>query len=350
MSQRIIIIVLMFSVFSACKNNAVTQVEHSEKHSLISKLEDTDFTIAFGSCSHEDDPQPLWNHIMQEEADLWIWLGDAIYGDTENMDEFSAKFKMQNHNPDYQKFKQSIDIIGIWDDHDYGDNDAGKEYPLKKETQKLFLQFLDAGEDDPRWSREGIYRSHNITHNGIDIKILLLDTRYFRDALVGRSGAYGQNLTGTILGDAQWLWLEDELKNSEADVHIFGSSIQLIAEEQGWEKWSNFPNEKLKMLNLLKQMEISTPIFISGDRHAAEISIQEHEGIQIYDITSSGLTSVVKRPKPETNRFRLSGTEKCYTPNYGLLHIASKDSTSLTIQTELKTGNTSTVMRHNLGN
>ena len=331
--------------FCACKKNPISKPASPEKNALLPSL-DGDLTIAFGSCSHEDHPQPLWNHIMKEDADLWIWLGDAIYGDTEDMAEFQAKFEMQNDNPEYKRFKESIDIIGIWDDHDYGDNDAGKEYPMKKETQKLFLQFLDAPEDDPRWSREGIYRTHDITKKGIDIKILLLDTRYFRDALVGKRGAYGQNLTGTILGDAQWLWLEEELKNSEADVHIFASSIQLIAEEQGWEKWSNFPNEKQKMLDLLKQMNVSRPIFISGDRHAAEISIQEHEGIQVYDITSSGLTSVIKRPKPETNRFRLEGTQKCFTPNYGLLKFSKND--SLSIQTEIKTTHMSTVMRHNL--
>ena len=100
-------------------------------------------TIAFGSCSDQKRPQPLWDDIVAQKPDLWIWLGDNIYGDSENMDTLRAKYARQKSNPVYQQLRQSTPIIGVWDDHDYGVNDGGKEYPKRKESQQLMLDFLD---------------------------------------------------------------------------------------------------------------------------------------------------------------------------------------------------------------
>lgn len=44
-----------------------------------------------------------------------------------------------------------MQVIGTWDDHDYGLNDAGKEFSGKNMTQKLLLDFLDEAPDSPRW-------------------------------------------------------------------------------------------------------------------------------------------------------------------------------------------------------
>jgi alkaline phosphatase D len=48
--------------------------------------------ILFGSCLHQDKPQPIWQAMNQEQADLFVLLGDNIYGDTENMVELKAKY------------------------------------------------------------------------------------------------------------------------------------------------------------------------------------------------------------------------------------------------------------------
>jgi alkaline phosphatase D len=117
-------------------------------------------TIAFGSCNREDKEQPLWRVIVGNRPQLWIWLGDNVYGDTEDMDTLQAKYYRQRSNPGYQLLAVSAPIIGIWDDHDYGVNDGGKEYPKKKQSQQLMLDFLGEPKNSPRRKQAGAYASY----------------------------------------------------------------------------------------------------------------------------------------------------------------------------------------------
>jgi len=292
------------------------------------------FRIAFGSCSDEDKPQPLWDDILLENPDVWIWLGDNIYGDSEDMTVLRKKYAMQNANMDYQKLKQTTTILGTWDDHDYGANDAGRHYSKRAESQKEFLKFFDVPKNDIRWTRPGIYTSRDFDHNGIKIKVILLDTRYFRDDPIKEGLTYFSNTTGTILGADQWRWLEKELAESKSDVHIIGSGYQVIAEEHRFEKWSNFPNERNRLFELLKNTNTTNPIIITGDRHTGEFSKIVHDGYAIYDITSSSLTHGVPNKRDEANRHRLG--DIVFDKNYGLLEI-KKSNGGVQVIASLKT-------------
>ena len=294
--------------------------------SPISNSTDNDkIKILFGSCNDEDRPQELWSSLEQEKGDIFLWLGDNIYGDSEDLEVLERKYQIQDDHPAYQRFKNSISINGTWDDHDYGVNDGGKEFPSKKGSQQLLLNFLDIPEDHPRRSREGVYDKISINKNDILVDIFILDTRYFRDPLVGKRGSLKAESKGTILGKAQWDWLDRELEKSNADVHLFLSSIQLIPEEHGWEKWANYPQEKTKFLDLLASHNINYPIILSGDRHTAEFSSQKWKGYYFYDLTSSSLTHGVKNKRPEANQFRMPGTEIIFEENYGVLEISKEE-------------------------
>ena len=203
--------------------------------------------IAFGSCNKQDKPQPLWDDISATNPDYFLFLGDNIYGDTEDMELLEQKYALQNRNEPYRKLKNNVQMIGIWDDHDYGANDAGAEYPKKEESQQLFLNFFNRAEDHPTRKREGIYSSHLINWKGQRIKLLMLDTRYHRGELKKVNRAYIKNDNGTILGNAQWKWLEEELSSDSIDLFIIGSSIQVISKDHAYEKWANFPAEKRKI-------------------------------------------------------------------------------------------------------
>jgi len=53
------------------------------------------FTIAFGSCNKEDQPQPMWKEILNHNPDLWVWLGDNIYGDSQDPQVLQKKYQTQ---------------------------------------------------------------------------------------------------------------------------------------------------------------------------------------------------------------------------------------------------------------
>jgi alkaline phosphatase D len=279
-------------------------------------------TIAFGSCNREDLPQDIWNQIALNNPDLWIWTGDNIYGDSEDMNVLKEKYLKQKNGTAYRKFRENTLITGIWDDHDFGVNDGGKEYPYKKESKALMLDFLDVPRNEAVWNREGAYQSYTFGPPGKKIKLILLDSRYFRDPLqpAKKTGVrYEINEEGDILGEPQWAWLKNELSRNEADFHLLANGIQIIPEEQGFEKWANFPKARTRLLNLLEETKPKNPLLISGDRHIAEYSRLKTNTLDIPEITSSGLTHTWETVREELNKYRLG--KMVVSLNFGLLHI-----------------------------
>lgn len=273
--------------------------------------------IAFGSCAKESKPQPIWEAILTGKPELFLFLGDNIYGDTNDMNVLKAKYAKLAVNPGYQRLKKSCRILATWDDHDYGANDAGAEYPHKRASQQLFLDFFSVPADSPRRQREGVYDAQIFGPPGQRVQVILLDTRYFRSPMQKAApspprgvGPYvpSTDRTSTLLGETQWKWLEEQLKHS-AQVRIIASSIQVISDEHGWEKWMNFPHERERLFRLLRDTKAGGVIFLSGDRHLADLSVMDGGvGYPLFDVTASGLTEAAPKHRlPEPNSKRIGG-------------------------------------------
>ena len=182
------------------------------------------------------------------------------------------------------------------------------------------LDFLDVPANSPLRKQEGAYSAHTYGPKGRRVKVILLDARYFRDPLKKEGKTNVPNPTGDMLGDVQWTWLEDQLANSDADIHLIGSGVQVIAEEHVYEKWANFPASRQRLLDILAKTKPSGALLLSGDRHIAEISKLSVPGLgyNLFDITSSGLTHV-SQPRVEPNKHRVG--ELVVKVNYGLITI-----------------------------
>jgi alkaline phosphatase D len=295
------------------------------KHQKIEETFESDFSIVFASCNDQDREQPLWKPIYENKASVFIWGGDNIYADTNDMEKMESDYNKVHANSDYAQLLKQTTVIGTWDDHDYGKNDAGIEWEKKKEAQQLFLDFLKFSKEDPLRSQEGIYYSRRYDTKMGSIKIVLLDTRYFRDSLKKstiegkRYEPWGENEGGSILGEAQWNWLKKELEDSSSDFTIIVSSIQVLADEHGWEKWGNHPSEVKRMLEAIKNAKAKNIMILSGDRHIAEFSVSDVEGLpySLVDFTTSGLTHTYPESPDTPNRFRKGKLVKDL--NFGVL-------------------------------
>jgi len=241
-----------------------------------------------------------------------VLLGDNVYGDDKTGDPSLPVLRRAYgdlaQNEYFRSFSAAVPVLPIWDDHDYGLNDVGGEFPHKAESERIFEAFWDVAEDDPRTSREGVYRKYSFGETGKVLQIILLDTRTFRSKLkrmgwgqFWRKGRYKASIeyNQSVLGIEQWRWLEAAL-NEPADLRIVVSSIQILPTRSGWEHWGQFPMERAKVLNFLHRRK--NVIVVSGDRHWGTM-YQDDFGM--IEMTTSSLNKPGKPYYPEKDELQI---------------------------------------------
>jgi alkaline phosphatase D len=289
--------------------------------------------IALGSCAKQDRPMPIWSAVSGFKPDVLLMLGDNIYGDTEDMAVLRGKYDLLAADRGFGAIRNTVPIVAVWDDHDYGVNDGGREYPMRKESQQVFLDFFGIPAEAPVRSREGIYRQVVVGPPGRRVQLICLDTRFHRSPLkalpkserVKGRGPYvpSDDPEATMLGVEQWQWLAKALRQP-AELRIVLSSIQVASTEHGWEHWGNLPAERARLLKTLRDSEATGVITVSGDRHSAEISMipaaDDALAYPLYDVTASSFNQPKRVDHDgEPNRHRLG--ERFHGANFGSIEI-----------------------------
>ncbi|WP_425997779.1 alkaline phosphatase D family protein [Caulobacter sp. DWR1-3-2b1] len=303
------------------------------------KLDKPVTRIAFGSCAKQDKDQPIWEAIFAAKPDLFVFLGDNIYADTRDPKVMAAKYAALAAKPHFKRLRDTIPVVAIWDDHDFGENDAGADYPMKAESRRQFCDFWGEPADSVRRTRDGIYAAYVFGPAGQRVQLILPDLRWNRTPLVEKTfpggykawatarglsgketpGPYDRipDLDATMIGEPQWAWLEQQLAQP-ADLRILGSSLQVLADFAGWEGWVNYARDHQRLLDTVRRKKADRLICISGDTHYAEVSrLDTNVPYPIWDITSSGLTEVW--PVIPPNALRASPVLR--ERNFGMIEI-----------------------------
>ena len=262
--------------------------------------------IAFGSCSHQQKPQPIWDTVLAYRPELFIFTGDNVYGDvtsdamTELREAYAAAAKVAG----IAALRAKVPVLATWDDHDYGQNDGGADFAHREQAKRLFLDFWEIAGDDPRTRRPGVYHAETLGPPGERVQIILLDTRSFRSALrpTDQRDALGKedylpdpDPAKTMLGEAQWAWLAEQLRKP-AELRLLVSSVQVLAEKHGFERWGNLPLERQRLLDLIAATGAGGVVLVSGDRHIGALyRLGENVPYDLYEITASGLNMAYAR-------------------------------------------------------
>lgn len=300
-ANRKLIVGALIALASIFGNLAFHQSARAQQSTDTHALDTPLTRIAFGSCVRQDRAQPIWKAVIDADPQVFVLAGDNIYGDTEDIEILKAKYQLLDSQPDFARLRATRPLFGTWDDHDYGVNDGGREYPQREASQQVMLDFFQVPAESPRRGRPGVYDSVLLGPPERRVQLILLDTRYFRSPLErvtlpvakGR-GPYAANSAAdaTMLGEEQWRWLEATLREP-AQVRLIVSSIQVAAIEHGWEGWGTMPAERERLFRLLRDTQARGVILLSGDRHLAELSRIEpsESGLEypLYDLTSSSL-------------------------------------------------------------
>jgi alkaline phosphatase D len=316
--------------------------------------------IAFGSCADEEKPQPIWDAVLAYRPDLFLFAGDNVYGDVrdgravpeaELIESLRQAYARASRVPGLVAVRSTIPHLATWDDHDFGKNDAGADFAGRHDAQKLFLRFWNVPLLDERHRREGIHHAQTFGPGGQRVQVILLDTRFFRSPLrpTDRHDAPGRERyvpdddpAKTMLGEAQWAWLADRLREP-ADVRLVVSSIQVLADGHGFERWGNLPRERQRLYDLIRDTRAKGVVFLSGDRHIGGL-YRKSTGTPypLVEITSSGINQVfAENREPGPNRLgAVYGA-----PNFGTVDI---DWRAGTITLALRNTAGEAVRRHSL--
>ncbi|MEP0356136.1 alkaline phosphatase D family protein [Paraglaciecola sp.] len=318
--------------------------------------------IAFGSCAKQyEKKQPVWQTIQQDQPDVMLMIGDNVYADVQivngkevgnpvtDPEDFTQAYNKLRKHPGFSKLREQTTTLATWDDHDYGQNDGGATYPLKQASQKAFLDFWLKDKNDPLYQQAGIYYSKIFGDDDRRVQIIMLDTRYHRDDLVRKPvetlpGRFipHSDTNKTLLGEQQWQWLKLQLQKP-AEIRLIVTSYQLVSFQHGWESWGNFPHERQRLYDLITDTHANGVIFMSGDRHFTEISVDKGQlGSKVpypmWDFTSSGLIQKEEAIN-DKNTFRVGQAYR--TTNYGLIDINWQDTlldTSIELVAKGETG------------
>ena len=284
--------------------------------------------IGTGSCGNQGAKQGALEQLLLHDINFFLYTGDNLYIDTYDANVMKAKYEeFITGRTEFQKVRANVPILATWDDHDYGCCDEDKDLPIKKQSQNIFLDFYGEPKDSPRRNQDGIYTSYSLGENGQKLQIIVLDTRYFLDNKKPNNGCgvndycpwtNPQDTAKTMLGNEQWAWLAQKLKEP-ADLRLIVSSVQFSSAYHGFEGWSLFPYQRKKFLNLIKDSHAERVFFVSGDMHYAEISKLDGGNLiyPIYDFTASAINQSWP-PEPNTNRVE---NKKYGDPNSGLIEI-----------------------------
>ena len=286
--------------------------------------------IAFGSCMEETLPVPALRGVLATQPDLFLAMGDNLYGDDPADDPalpiLTQAYRDLATNADFAALNRTVPILATWDDHDFGANDAGAIYGGKTRAEALFDGFWGdgaLGQDHP-----GVYGAHLFGPKGQRVQIIMLDSRSFRSDLkdTDQRGAKGKERyvpdedgAKTMLGEVQWAWLAEQLKQP-ADLRLIVSSVQVLADGHGYEAWHTLPRERARLFRLINQTGAKGVVMVSGDRHMA--ALYRQAGLVDYpmvELTASALNRSMRATNDEMSSQQIS---PAYAPNNsGLMEI-----------------------------
>ena len=277
-----------------------------------------DFRVAFGSCCRiQTDPeQRIWDAVQSLGPDLFLWLGDNVYADSDSVGSLVDLYSHGRAVDRLVPLLRSTPHLATWDDHDFAFNDSDRHNPVRAQALQVFKAFWanpSYGEAD----NPGVYFRQS--YGGVDF--FMLDGRYYRDRT-----KLPDTPAKTMLGERQKAWIKRELKASTAPFKVLacGSGWSSAENESGGDSWAVYRSERDELFDFIRDEGIEGVVCISGDTHMGELNCiprSEQGGYDIYDFCSSPLAQLPAakhtRQVPEV-RVRDVWTRSV---NVGLMHF-----------------------------
>lgn len=283
------------------------------------------FSMVIGSCNYINEEQydrpgrpyggeyDIFKSILDKAPDAMFWLGDNIYLRPADWTSRTGYIHRNTHTrstPEMQELFASCNHFAIWDDHDFGPNDATGSWIHKDWARETFELFWP----NPSFGIPGLEEGINTAFNYMDVSFFAMDNRSFRTEDFSSGPKH-------IFGKEQTEWLIDALKSSRTRFKVVATGGQFLSTGQVYENHANYDEERAYILKRLDEEDIKGVIFISGDRHHSEVSkMTLPGGNDVYEFTTSPLTSSANTRTIEDNEHRVDGS-LIQQRNFAVMHF-----------------------------
>ena len=237
--------------------------------------------VAIIGCHQQPRPAPAMLRYVEAAPDLVLWVGDNVYADTkDDPTHIERCYAALEAKPGFKELRDRSTFMAVWDDHDYGMNDDGKNYALKQQSHAIFRKFW-RHEDRIPADRPGVFHADVFGAPGERLQVIMLDGRFNRE---------DPGDTADTLGEVQWAWLAEELKKP-ADLRFIVSGYQVLLDrETKFETWAKFPAARQRLFDLIRESKANGVVFIAGDQHYGEVSrIRDAIGYDAIEIMFAGI-------------------------------------------------------------
>ncbi len=293
------------------------------------RAEPPPFTFAFGSCLYLNDPlyespklppygggYEIFESIRAQSPDLMLWLGDNVYlrpTDWSSRGGIFRRYARERPFAPLQGLLGSTHNYAVWDDHDYGPNDADWTYVHKGAALDAFREYW-ANPSYGLPDTPGVFGQFTWA----DVDFFLVDVRYYRS-----SSRAPRTPTKTLLGERQFSWLMDSLTSSKAPFKVVIGGGQFLSPFDHFEGYAQYPHEQRRLIDTLVKRGVEGVLFLSGDRHHSELVRIKRKGFYpLYDFTSSPLGSRgAKADKERKSRVRVPGTLIHSRRSFGMIRV-----------------------------
>jgi alkaline phosphatase D len=289
------------------------------------------FHVAFGSCLNPSTQpmQPIFTEVLQHRPVAFLFLGDINYmpGHSNHypVDRDTVRYAMAGyhrevrHVPEVRALMASTPSYGIWDDHDFGPNDADRTFAFRHESLEMYRRYWpNAGAGTA--TTKGVFHAFKIA----DVEFFMLDDRYHRDPNQAEDRR-------TMFGDGQMKWLKDGLKSSTATFKVIANGNSMVVDfHHRHEVWDNFGSERDDFLQWLFDEGINGVFFIVGDWHIGTLNklYRPGDGYPLFELLSSN-AAVRREPIGERPKSGWRDNPQSVAPqyrgyNFGMLRFSGK--------------------------
>lgn len=245
-----------------------------------------EFSFLFGSCINpgvEERVQTL-EAMARVQADFCFLLGDTTYfrfQDWTTKEGMLARWAENRALAAFGALGASKPILAVWDDHDFGPNDANGSFRYKEIAREAFLSHFPRDVAGVRRAQEGIQFSIKIGTT----RLIFLDDRTWRDPTpwIASNG-------GDYLGASQFAWFQSEVAKRDYSRLIVAGGSQFYAPNPLKESYRRHAKEFGDFTAFL-QDTLNVPVtFLSGDVHLTEVTALNKVFPQGgAELTSSGI-------------------------------------------------------------